>query len=133
MTPRGRQPISVAEWVTLSLSALIVGALVVVAVVEEVRLQESQEIGVRMTFATDQTEARGGQFYVPYTVRNTGAAAITAAEIWIQVYDGDRLAESAEVAVEFLPLQGTQEGMYVSNHDPTTHEFVVRVESLQVP
>ena len=133
MTTRVRRPVSAAEWVTLSLSVLVVGALVVVAVVEEARRQESGEIGVRVTFAPERTETRDGSFYVPYTVRNTGAHAITSAEIWIEVYDEETLAESAEVTIQFLPLQGTQEGVYVTTRDPASHEIVGRLESLQFP
>lgn len=133
MTARSRRPVSIAEWVTLSVSVLIVGALVAVAVVEEQRRQETDGVGLRVTFAGDRAEARDGSFYVPYAVRNTGAQAITSAEIWIEVYDEERLLESAEVTVEFLPLQGTQEGVYVTSLEPSTHRFVGRLESLQYP
>ena len=70
---------------------------------------------------------------MPYTVLNSGEQALTSAEIWIEVYDGERLVESTEVTVEFLPLQGTQEGMYVTTLDPATHRLVGRLESLQFP
>lgn len=133
MTTRSRRAASAAEWVTLTLSILIVGALVAVAVMEEQRRQETGGVGVRVTFAADRAEARDGSYYVPYTVRNSGAQAIVSAEIWIEVFAAERLVESTEVTVEFLPLQGTQEAVYVTTADPATHEFAARLESLQFP
>ena len=133
MTTSAHRRVSIAEWVTLALSVLIVRALVAVAVVEEQRRQEIEGVGVRVTFAADRAEANGGSYSVPYTVRNTGAEAITSAEIWIEVYEQERLVESVEVTVEFLPLQGTQEGVYVTTADPAKHQFVGRLETLQIP
>ena len=62
MTSRSRRPKSVAEWVTLTLSGLIVGALVAVAVVEEQRRREYEDLGVRVTFASERAEVRGRLF-----------------------------------------------------------------------
>lgn len=133
MTGRAGRRIAAAEWVTLAISALIVGALIAVALVEERRRQSTEGVGVQSTFGGDRAEFRDGAYYVPYTVRNTGAEAIVSAEIWIDVYDGERLVESDEIAVELLPLQGTQEGVYATMHDPAEHRFVGRLESLQIP
>lgn len=128
-----RRPIAAAEWVTLALSSLIVGALVVVALVEESRRLEAEAADLRMTFDVERTAARGGSFYVPYTVRNQGSAAISSAEIWIDIYADGEFVDSAEVTVEFLPLQGVQDGVFVTPYDPSTHTVVGRVESLQFP
>jgi uncharacterized protein (TIGR02588 family) len=120
---RGRR--SNAEWVTLALSLFVVGALVAVALVEEARRQQVDLSSVQVTFESF--------YYVPYTVRNTGRDAISSAEIWIEVYDGEELVESAEILVQYLPLQGKQDGIYVSAHDPRTHDMRGRLESLQFP
>jgi uncharacterized protein (TIGR02588 family) len=129
-SPRGRSP---AEWTTLALSLLIVGALVATALREEANLQGSAGAGVDVTFDEENATLRGDRFSVPYTVMNTGSTAIASAEIWIEVYDGERLVESAEVTVQFLPLNGKQDGIYVTALDPVTHTFRGRLESLQFP
>ena len=118
---------------TLSLSVLVVGALVVVALVEESRRQEGDRAGLEMTFDTERVVARGERFYVPYTVRNLGSDAISSAEIWIDVYDDERIVESAEITVQFLRLQGKQDGVFVMTRDPTTHSLHTRLESLLYP
>jgi uncharacterized protein (TIGR02588 family) len=128
---RGRR--SNAEWVTLALSLFVVGALVAVALVEEARRQQVDLSSVQVTFDREHTTSRESFYYVPYTVRNTGRDAISSAEIWIEVYDGEELVESAEILVQYLPLQGKQDGIYVSAHDPRTHDMRGRLESLQFP
>ncbi|MDQ3227192.1 MAG: hypothetical protein M3Q50_11250 [Chloroflexota bacterium] len=133
MTARGWQGKSAAEWVTLALSVLMVGALVGVALVEESRRQEGDGAGLDVTFDTEQTVARGDTFNIPYTVHNTGPNAISSAEIWIDVFDGNLLKESAEVTVQFLPLEGKQDGVFVTTFDPATHTLMGRLESLQYP
>jgi uncharacterized protein (TIGR02588 family) len=70
---------------------------------------------------------------VPYTVFNTGSEAISSAEIWIEVTDGERVVESAEINVQFLPLQGKQDGVFVTTRDPATYALRTWVESLQFP
>jgi uncharacterized protein (TIGR02588 family) len=128
--PRGR---SIAEWITLTLSVLVVGALIVVALVEESRRQQGEGTGLHVTFDTERTIERDDSFYIPYTVLNTGSNAISSAEIWIEVYDGELLVESAEVNVQFLPLQGKQDGLFVTTHDPASHQLQSQLESLQFP
>jgi uncharacterized protein (TIGR02588 family) len=99
---------STAEWVSLSLSVLVVGALIVVALVEESLRQHGDAEGPQVTFDREHAPKRGESFSVPYTVLNTGSEAISAAENWIEVSDGERVVESAEITVQFLPLRGSR-------------------------
>jgi uncharacterized protein (TIGR02588 family) len=129
MTGTAARRKSTAEWVTLSLSVLVVGALIVVALMEESRRQQGDAAGLQFTFDTERVVVSGESFYVPYT----GSEAISSAEIWIEVVAGERVIESAEITVQFLPLQGKQDGMFVTTRDPATHALRSRVESLQFP
>jgi uncharacterized protein (TIGR02588 family) len=131
-SPRERTR-SAAEWVTLALSVLVVGSLVVVALNEEARRQEEHGAALSVSFEDEAASIVGESFYIPYTVTNTGASAISSADIWIEVFDEETLVESSEITVEFLPLQGKQHGIYVSQRDPRTHQLRGRLESLQFP
>jgi uncharacterized protein (TIGR02588 family) len=133
MTDGAARRKSIAEWVTLSLSVLVVGALIIVGLVEESRRQEGDATALQVTFDTERATARDKSFYIPYTVVNTGSEAIASAEIWFEVYDGERVVESAEINVQFLPLQGKQNGVFVTTQDPASHSLHSRVESLQFP
>ena len=133
MTERAARRKSLAEWVTLSLSVLVVAALIVVALVEEARRQDGDGAALQVTFDTEHAAAGDESFAIPYTVVNTGSEAISSAEIWIDVYEGERVVESAEINVQFLPLQGKQDGTFVTTQDPASHALRSRVESLQFP
>jgi uncharacterized protein (TIGR02588 family) len=122
-----------AEWVTLALSVVVVGTLVFVALREEALRDEANGGNLEITFDPAQTEARGEFFYVPYTIVNTGSRAIASAEIWIDIFAGERLVGSAEIRVQFLPLRGTQSGVFVTPFDPETHTVQGRLESMQFP
>ena len=126
---RGR---SAAEWVTLGLSLLIVGILIAVAIHEESDWQDHPP-GVAVTFDEENATLHDDGYHVPYSMTNTSAEAISSAEIWIEVFDGGRVVESAEVTVEFVPREGRQDGIYVSALDPATHVLRGRLESLQFP
>ena len=111
----------------------VVSSLIAVALEEESLRQEENGSSVLVTFDSDASQREGDTFYVPYTVLNTGSEAISSADIWIEVYSGDSLVESAEIRVQCLPLQGQQRGIYVSAYDPSSHAFRGRLESLQFP
>ena len=133
MTVTPRHERSLAEWVTLLLSTLVVGALVAVARVEESRRADRDDGAIEVTFDTERTVARDDGFYVPYTIWNTGSEAIASAEIWIEVFTGDEVTEAAEIAVQSLPLRGQQDGIFVTMRDPTSSTLRGRLESLQFP
>lgn len=122
-----------AEWVTLAISIVIVGTLVVVALLEEAKRSHETDFGIAVTFERDDVIVKGEQFYVPYRVTNIGGSAISSAEVWIEVMDERNLLETAEVTVSFLPLNGHQEGIYVSKFDPERYAFTGRLESLLFP
>jgi uncharacterized protein (TIGR02588 family) len=117
----------------MSLSVVLVGALMVVALVEESRREDDVAADLRMTFHVEQTVAHGGNFYVPYTIRNPGPAAISSAEIWVDIYFQNEIVDSVEITVQFSPPQGSQDGVFVTQYDPATHTVFGRVESLQFP
>ena len=75
----------------------------------------------RLTRSVPLRVARASTFPTPCV--NTGSEAISSAEIWIEVYDGERVVESAEINVQFLPLQGKQDGMFVTTQRPGDRSF----------
>lgn len=133
MSSHGQRSRPAAEWIALALSLLVVGTLIAFAAREEAFRQNEPGTSLAVEFAGEASQVVEGSYYVPYVVENTGASAISSAEIWIEVFAGQSLVESAEIQVEFLPLQGKQHGIYVSKFDPQTHTLRGRLESLQFP
>ncbi|MFN8592941.1 MAG: hypothetical protein U0031_15910 [Thermomicrobiales bacterium] len=121
------------ELVTLIISLLVVGAMIWVGVREDRNRQEGIAGEITMALDSDHAELRNGTYFIPYVISNTGSVAITSAEVWVEVYSGDSLVESAEIRVSSLPLHGTQDGIYVTALDPSTHDFRGRLESVQFP
>jgi uncharacterized protein (TIGR02588 family) len=113
--------------------AVLVGALMVAALVEESRREDDVAADLRMTFDVEQTVAYGGNVYVPYTIRNPGPAAISSAKIWVDISFQNETVDSVEITVQFSPPQGSQDGVFVTQYDPATHTVFGRVESLQLP
>lgn len=124
---------SLAEWVTLALSLLVVGTLVTVAVMEQGRLEQEEGPGMTVIFDTDHAVRRGESYSIPYAIQNTGSDAIVSAEIRFDVLEGETVIDSEEIRVAFLPLQGTQKGIFVTSHDPARYTLRDRIVSLQIP
>jgi uncharacterized protein (TIGR02588 family) len=122
-----------AEWITLLIGLVVIGTFVAVAVREEFQRRDSPAGAIEITFDATQAELQGSSWFVPYLVRNTGSVAIDSAELWIEIYAGVELVETAEIRVQFLPIDGTQLGVYVTELDPEAHTIAGRLESLQFP
>jgi uncharacterized protein (TIGR02588 family) len=104
-----------------------------VALFEEARIEGSEPAGLSVTFDVDRSFRRDGNYYVPYTVFNRGTQAIAAAQIRFEVLSGDTVVQSNELAIQFLPLDGIQTGLFVTQHDPATHTFGTGPITLQFP
>lgn len=133
MNARGARRLAPAEWVTLALSLVVVGALIGFGVREEFERRDAFAGEIEVIFDASKAERQGSSYMIPYLVRNTGSEAIDSAEIWIEIYAGETLVETAEIRVQALPLEGTQLGLYVTELDPAAHHIRGRLESLQFP
>jgi uncharacterized protein (TIGR02588 family) len=122
-----------SELVVLLLSLLIVGGFVAVALWMSSSTADSDVAGLEVTFDVEGTVEREEGIFVPYAITNHTSSGVAAAEIWIEVFDGVRLMETAEIRVEFLPVESRQDGLYVSKFNPAEYEFRGRLESLLYP
>jgi hypothetical protein len=75
------------------------------------------------------TADRGENSSVPFMTPNTGSDADSPAEIWIDNYYGERVVDSAEIHVQFLPPKGKQEGAVNTTQDSVSHSLHSRIES----
>ncbi len=133
MSEGRRRTGNASEIVVLLFSLLVVGGFVAVAVWMSGTTADSDIVGLEVTFDLEETIERNEGFFVPYAITNHTSSGIAAAEIWIEVFDGDRMVETAEIRVEFLAVESRQEGLYVSKFSPIEYEFRGRLESLLYP
>lgn len=133
MTGEQRRTGSSGELVVLLLSLLVVGGFIAAAMWMSATSSRSDFGGLEVTFDVEATIEREEGFFVPYTITNRTSSGLAAAEIWIEVFDGDAMVETAEVRVEFLAVESEQKGLYVSSYDPSRFDFRGRLESLLFP
>lgn len=122
-----------AERVMLGISFLVVAALIAVAVWQE--SLHGGDIAGHLVVAFDRADAVAllDGHHVPYTITNSGPQAIAQADFRFDVYDGNRLVDSADIGVRLLPLRGTQDGVLVTKFDLANHDLRARLVSLQFP
>jgi uncharacterized protein (TIGR02588 family) len=133
MSARGARTGSASEVFVLSISLLIVGGFVAVALWMSTTTADQDDEGLEVTFDVAATVERDEGYFVPYAITNHTSSGVAAAEIWIEVFDGDQQVETAEIRVEFLPVESRQEGLYISKYDPSEYDFRGRLESRIYP
>jgi uncharacterized protein (TIGR02588 family) len=124
---------STAERVTLVLSFLVVAVLIGAALVEEARIEGSEPAGLEVTFDVGLTTVHEGNYFVPYTVLNHGGQAIDSAQFRIEVLSGESVVQADDLSIQFLPLDGVQTGLFVTQFDPATHTLRATPLTLQFP
>lgn len=74
-----------------------------------------------------------GQFYVPFTIKNTGGTTAESVQVIGELRQGDTVLESGEQQIDFLSSGETEEGAFVFSHDPRRATLMIRVASYKLP
>lgn len=108
---------STAEWVTLAISGLIVGALV--ALTSYVYLTGSDApASIEVEPHPAETFQNGARYALPVTVRNRGGATGEDVTVRVTLTGRDGRQETAEWRVQFLSGGGASHGVAVFGSDP---------------
>lgn len=122
---------SLAEWVTFSIASCILLALISLVFYAWVLSQHSPPVL--------EVEAQGpvrvveDQFYVPFTVENTGGEIAEAIQVVAELRVDGNLSETGEQQISSLSGGEQKQGSFVFRHDPTESELVLRVASYSQP
>ena len=122
-----------AEWTTLAVSIVVVAGLVGAGLYEYSRRDDAPGAWINVELATDETERREDQHYIPYTVENVGDQPAEGVVVVFEVKAGAEVVEESTTEIAFLPSRGRAEGEMVTALDPATHELSARVATLQSP
>lgn len=124
---RERSP---AEWTTFGI-ALFILASVVGLVLYKWMTQENEP----PVLVTRQSEIREvpGQFYVPFSVTNTGGETAESVQILAELSVNGEVEEDGEQQIDFLAAGEIEEGAFVFSQDPRAGELVIRVASYKLP
>jgi uncharacterized protein (TIGR02588 family) len=122
---------SLAEWisfgVSLSILALLVGAIVYQWITEE-----NQPPILSVTTEKNIRQAKG-QFYVPFTVANTGNETAESVEVMAELDVNGKMEEIGSQQINFLSGGETQSGAFILNRNPDRGKLIVRVTGYKLP
>lgn len=125
------QPQSRAEWVSLSLSSLVLATVIGLVVYLWVSDRRRQPPILQVT-TTDIREA-AKQYYVSFKVFNAGGETAESVQVISELRVGGTVVESGEQTINFLSSQEKAEGAFVFAQDPRQAELVIRVASYRKP
>lgn len=124
---------SVAEWVTLVVSGLIVAALVGAALVEHFLVDEPPGVRLEIALAVEQTRRAEDLYYVPFTVKNTGSDGAENVTVAFAVQQDDQTVEESTTQIAFLSNSGTAKGELVTVYDPASYDISARISTFETP
>ena len=126
-----QQPRSPAEWTTFSI-ALFILAVIVGLVIYKWLTQKNQPPVLSISRSSEIREAPG-QFYVPFSVTNTGGETAESVQVIAELRIDGKVEEDGEQQIDFLASGKKEEGAFVFSRDPRKGELVVRVASYKLP
>lgn len=129
--PEQKPPRSRAEWTTFSI-ALFILAVIVGLVLYKWLTQKNQPPVLSITRQSDIREAPG-QFYVPFSVTNTGGETAESVQVMAELRINGEVEEAGEQQIDFLASGEKEEGAFVFSRDPRQGELVIRVASYKLP
>lgn len=123
---------SIAEWVTLAVSSLLVLGLVTLT---SYLYLTAPTDPAAMTVHPQLSEVyqSGDRFYVPIAVTNTGGQTAEEVRVRVALTDAAGIAESAEFQVQFLAGGGVGRGVVSFSGDPRTGRLAAAVVSFLEP
>ena len=127
-----QQERSLAEWVTLAISAAIVLGLL--GLVTYLYLDDGQTSAViEVTPLIDETRESGARFYVPVEIENTGGRTVEQLLVTVSLALPDGSTEDAQFTVDFLAGGASQGAVASFSEDPREHEVSVGAVSYVEP
>jgi uncharacterized protein (TIGR02588 family) len=124
------QPRSPAEWTTFSI-ALVIVTVIVGLVIYKWLTQKNQPPVLSIRSSSEIREAPG-QFYVPFSVINTGGETAESVQVIAELRIDGKVEEDGEQQIDFLSSGEKEEGAFVFSRDPRKGELVVRVASYKL-
>lgn len=120
---------SLAEKVSLSISLFLVSIIVALICYTWITGDTNPPI---LSISTEKTREVNQQYYVPFTITNSGGKTATSVEITAELVTS-KTTQFGRQEIDFLSRQETQSGEFIFNQNPEAGELKVRVASYQEP
>ncbi|NJM98652.1 MAG: TIGR02588 family protein [Phormidesmis sp. RL_2_1] len=122
---------SLAEWVTLTFSSVLLTALVGLVLYDwQVSKNLPPAFRIEIVESARFTE---GHYYVPFTLHNTGGSIARTVQVIGQLQLADGSDETGEQQFDFLSGNERKKGGFVFEHNPQAGNLVIRVASFGLP
>ncbi|MGD2182683.1 TIGR02588 family protein [Lusitaniella coriacea] len=120
-----------AEWVSFSLSLVILSAVVGLVLYRWVATKDQPPV----ISVTSDPEIRKveGQFYLPYTVTNTGGGTAESVEITAQLVIAGEVEEEGSQNIDFLSEGEIKSGAFIFQHNPAQGKLILRATGYKLP
>ena len=122
---------SLAEWVTFGVAALILLTIAGLVIYDWIATPPTPPV-LSLTQSGAVRQA-SGQFYVPFTITNTGGDTAESVQIIAELRINGGVEESGEQQIDFLAGAESEEGAFVFSRNPQEGELVMRVASYKMP
>ena len=120
-----------AEWVTFAIACSILSILIGLVLYNGLTKKHEPPI-ISVTRNTPIRETQG-QFYVPFTVTNTGGETAESVQIIAELRVNGEVLESGDQQIDFLSSGETQEGAFIFSRNPSQGQLIVRSSSYKLP
>jgi uncharacterized protein (TIGR02588 family) len=122
---------SIAEWVTFSISSLILA--IIVSLVGYTWLNEKDQPPILSINKKQTIREIDGQFYVPFEVVNSGGDTAESVQIMAELLINGKVTETGEQQIDFLSSGETEEGAFIFSQNPRQGQLNLRVGSYKLP
>lgn len=123
---------TMAEWITLGISAVILLSIVGILTWLSFRGPEMPPIIV-VEPSMDQVREDDSGYYLPVVIRNTGDTTVADAVVQAELDTGSGQPETAEITIDFLDGDEIAAGTFVFREDPASGELTTGVTSYKEP
>ena len=120
-----------AEWATFAIACSILPILIGLVLYNWLTKKHEPPI-ISVTRNTPIRETQG-QFYVPFTVTNTGGETAESVQIIAELRVNGEVLESGDQQIDFLSSGETQEGAFIFSRNPSQGQLIVRSSSYKLP
>ena len=120
-----------AEWVTFAIACSILSILIGLVLYNWLTKKHEPPI-ISVTRNTPIRETQG-QFYVPFTVTNTGGETAESVQIIAELRVNGEVLEYGDQQIDFLSSGETQEGAFIFSRNPSQGQLIVRSSSYKLP